>query len=83
MNYIHDSLVFRHTGFERTLKRARNDFFWVGIKTNIQTYFRHCEICQRAKGENIKPSRLLQPLPIPTKLWSSISMDFIEGPKSY
>jgi len=39
--------------------------------------------CQRAKGENTKPSRLLQPLPIPTRPWSSISMDFIEGlPKS-
>jgi hypothetical protein len=83
MNYIHDSLASGHMGFERTLKRARRDFFWVGMKSDIQTYIRHCEVCQRAKGENTKPLGLLQPLPIPTRPWSSISMDFIEGlPKS-
>ena len=83
LNYIHDSPTSGHTGFERTLKRARRDFFWVGMKSDIQTYIKHCEVCQRAKGENTKPSGLLQPLPIPTRPWSSISMDFIEGlPKS-
>ena len=83
MNYIHDSLASGHTGFERTLKRARRDFFWVGMKSDIQTYIRHCEVCQRAKRENTKPLGLLQPLPIPTRPWSSISIDFIEGlPKS-
>jgi len=83
MNYIHDSPILGHTGFERTLKNVRRDFFWVGMKSDIQTYIRRCEVCQRAKWENTKPSRLLQPLPIPTRPWSSISMDFIEGlPKS-
>ena len=83
MNYIHDSLASGHTGFERTLKRARRDFFWVGMKSDIQTYIRHCEVCQRAKRESTKPLGLLQPLPIPTRPWSSISIDFIEGlPKS-
>jgi hypothetical protein len=61
MNYIHDSLASGHMGFERTLKRARRDFFWVGMKSDIQTYIRHCEVCQRAKGENTKPLGLLQP----------------------
>ena len=83
LNYIHDSPSSGHTGFERTLKRARRDLFWVGMKSDIQTYIKHYEVCQRAKGENIKPFGLLQPLPIPTRPWSSISMDFIEGlPKS-
>jgi len=83
LNNIHDSPSSGHTGFERTLKRARRDFFWVGMKSDIQTYIKQCEVCQRAKGENTKPSGLLQPLPIPIRPWSSISMDFIEGlPKS-
>jgi hypothetical protein len=49
MNYIHDSPILGHTGFERTLKNVRRDFFWVGMKSDIQTYIRRCEVCQRAK----------------------------------
>lgn len=83
LDYIHDSPTSGHSGVERTLNRARNFFFWKGMKVEIQTYIRQCEVCQRAKGLNTKPAGLLQPLPIPTQPWSSISMDFIEGlPKS-
>ena len=31
------------------------------------------------KHENCRPAGLLQPLPIPSKSWLVVSMDFIEG----
>ena len=38
---------------------------------------------QHNKGETTPLSGLLEPLPIPTRIWTDISMDFIEGlPKS-
>ena len=40
-------------------------------------------IYQRNKSNNLSPGGLLQPLPIPTQVWTNISMDFIGGqPKS-
>lgn len=42
------------------------------------------KICHRIKLDTSKPTRLLQPLPIPVKPWVDISMEFVEGiPKSF
>ncbi|XP_071927614.1 uncharacterized protein [Coffea arabica] len=38
-----------------------------------------CDVFQRNKSDNTAYLGLLQPLPIPEKIWSDISMDFIEG----
>ena len=42
-------------------------------------YVKGCDICNRCKHENIRPPRLLQPLPVPDQAWTHISMDFIKG----
>lgn len=57
----------------------RADFFWTGLRTFVKQYKRECDICQRMKGETISPAGLSQPLPIPERNWTEISMDFIEG----
>uniref|UniRef100_A0A2N9HH28 Reverse transcriptase n=1 Tax=Fagus sylvatica TaxID=28930 RepID=A0A2N9HH28_FAGSY len=76
---IHDSPLGGHSGYLKTLHRAKQDWFWHGMKKDIKAYIRGCDTCQRLKHETSKPAGLLQPLAIPPRPWHSISMDFVEG----
>lgn len=77
--FVHSDPLAGHFDFERTMQRAKRDFFWKGMKKDLKRFIRECAICQQNKNENISPAGLLQPLPIPLQVWSDISMDFVEG----
>jgi hypothetical protein len=79
LQFVHSSPLAGHAGYDKTIHRARKDFFWTGMKSDVKRFIRECDICQRVKAENVSPAGLLQPLPIPDRPWLSISMDFIEG----
>lgn len=49
------------------------------MQRDVKEFIFNCESCARCKNENIATPGLLQPLPIPEGVWSSISMDFVEG----
>ena len=68
-----------HFGDQKTTDYVRRWFWWPGIMKDVRSFCRTCEPCQRAKGSNKSPKGKLHPLPIPTKPWDSIGMDFI-GP---
>lgn len=80
---MHSSAVGGHSGVRATYQRVRKQYYWPGIKKQVEDWVRQCQLCQQAKHENTLPAGLLQPLPIPTRPWSHITMDFIDGlPKS-
>lgn len=76
INEIHSST---HEGYHKTLHRGHSIFYWKGIRQQVKEFIKQCDTCQRHKTENLPPTGLLQPLPIPTQVWSDISMDFVEG----
>lgn len=83
LQWLHDSATGGHSGRDHTAARIKALFFWKGMSKDIQTYMRECTICQRHKADQAASPGLLQPLPIPGRIWESISMDFVEGlPKS-
>ncbi|KAH9313586.1 hypothetical protein KI387_022213 [Taxus chinensis] len=74
---LHASLVGGHFGFLKTYHRIKREFFWEGLKGDVQNFVSECLVCQQNKGETIKTPDLLQPLPIPSQRWEEVSVDFI------
>ena len=80
---LHTSPVGGHSGFLKTYHRVKKEFFWDGLKTDVQSFVVECLVCQQNKVEKINTPGLLQPLSIPSQRWEEVSMDFIIGlPKS-
>lgn len=80
---FHASLLGGHSGFFRTYRRLAAVVYWEGMKSDIRDFVAECDTCQRNKFDNLSPAGLLQPLPVPTQVWTDVSMDFIGGlPKS-
>ena len=79
----HDSLLAGHFGIRKTVELISRDYWWPGLRKFVKDYIRTCDACARSKVPRHLPHGLLQPLPIPTRPWESISMDFITDlPKS-
>ncbi|WVZ14456.1 hypothetical protein V8G54_012022 [Vigna mungo] len=76
---LHESPIGGHSGYFRTFKRVAGVLYWEGMKRDIKEFVMQCAVCQCNKTETLAPAVLLQPLPIPTQVWSDISMDFIGG----
>jgi hypothetical protein len=79
LEFIHSNPIAGHSGFHKCLHHARTDFFWKGMCSDIKKFIQECSVCQVGKPETLHPPGLLHPLPIPSRVWSDISMDFIEG----
>jgi hypothetical protein len=67
----------------KTYHRVKREFFWDGLKTDVQRFVAEFLFFQQNKVEIIKTPGLLQPLAIPSQRWEEVSMGFITGlPKS-
>jgi hypothetical protein len=73
----HDAVIAGHQGIERTYSTLQKYFYWPKMINDIRKYVNSCDACQRNKASQQLPIGLLQPLSIPTKRWTHVSMDFI------
>ena len=74
---LHDTPISGHLGFEKTYDLLLRSFYWPKMDESVKRYIASCDACQRNKTSNQLPGGLLQPLPIPTRNWQQITMDFI------
>ena len=77
LRIFHDDLTAGHFGIAKTLEAVSRTFYWSKLRQFVEDYVKTCEKCSLNKSSRHKPYGELQPLPIPLRPWSSISMDFI------
>ncbi|XP_034899932.1 uncharacterized protein [Populus alba] len=75
----HSSPMGGHFGYHKTLSRLKQSFSWPQMRGTIKEFLRSCDVCQLYKTYSMRPAGLLRPLSIPDRVWTDISMDFIEG----
>lgn len=79
LTQFHASAIGGHEGVLKTFKGMVREVFWPGMRSDITEFIKACEIFQKNKYSTLSPAGFLTPLPIPTLVWSDISLDFVEG----
>ena len=60
-----------------TLAELVKNYYWPNLRDDVEQYVKSCVTCQQNRTQFRKEAGLLRPLPIPTKYWESVSMDFM------
>lgn len=75
----HDSIMTGHPGREATSAIMMRQFFWPNMLQDIRRFVRNCDVCCRNKAWRDRKHGFLKPLPIPSRIWKEISIDFVVG----
>ncbi|KAK3540670.1 hypothetical protein QTP70_034526 [Hemibagrus guttatus] len=74
---IHTSLGTGHPGINETFSLLKDRFWWPNMAADIRRYMQGCEECAMSKDPRHLPSGKLLPLPVPSRPWSHLGVDFI------
>ena len=79
LHECHDKPTGGHLGRDKTLAAVKLRFKWRGMDQVVEDYVTSCIRCQQNKPSNQLPAGELMPLPIPSRPWQQMGIDFI-GP---
>jgi len=65
-----------HLGYRKTLEYIRRWFWWPTIAEDVDSFCKSCGRCQVTKNTRQKPAGWLHTMPIPSRPWESVGMDF-------
>ncbi|KAF7807710.1 uncharacterized protein G2W53_039871 [Senna tora] len=73
---IHSGGLMWHFGVQKTLDMLNEHFSLPNMRKDVEKICAKCIACKQAKSKSM-PHGLYTPLPIPTKPWTDISMNFV------
>eukprot|EP00854_Cymbomonas_tetramitiformis_P034322 gene34322-biopygen25506 len=79
MKQAHASRTAGHVGRDKTLERIVWRFWWKNQSRDVGCWVATCPTCQAVRPRNTFPDGLLNPHPIPQRLWQVVGMDFVTG----
>ncbi|KAL5776938.1 hypothetical protein ACOSP7_009864 [Xanthoceras sorbifolium] len=65
MEEAHSSAYAMHPGSTKMYHTLKEHYWWKRMKKEIAGFVSRCLTCQQVKAEHQKPTRLMQPLPVP------------------
>ncbi|KAK3573722.1 hypothetical protein QTP86_032073 [Hemibagrus guttatus] len=77
MQWVHEAPSSGHPGIRRSTQLVRNRFWWPSLGSDVEEYVRSCPTCAQARTSRLLPEGLLEPLSIPRRPWSHLSVDFL------
>ena len=73
---VHTSLISRNFEVGKILAQLQKFFYWPQMNDTVSKYVKICVMCATRKPSN-KKLGLYTPLLVPSRLWESVSMDFV------
>jgi len=75
---LHAGGLVGHFGNEKIIEVIEYRFYWSGLKHDVAKHIGRCHTCQLAKQQK-QNTDLYTPLPVPSRPWQDVSMDFVLG----
>ena len=75
----HDASTAAHQGKTRTKKKILSKFFWPGIYSDIHSYIRTCDVCQKRSPKGRCSVAALQEMPLVYTPFEMVGIDIV-GP---
>ncbi|RVW78808.1 Transposon Ty3-I Gag-Pol polyprotein [Vitis vinifera] len=75
---LHGGGMGGHFGQDKTIALVEDRFFWPSLKKDVWKVIKQCRACQVGKVQS-KIRGYIRHLPVPSKPWEDLSMDFVLG----
>ncbi|KAK3553204.1 hypothetical protein QTP86_031796 [Hemibagrus guttatus] len=77
MRWVHEAPSSGHPGTRRSAQLVSRRFWWPSLGSDVEDFVRQCATCAQAQTSRQRPKGLLEPLPVPRRPWSHLSVDFL------
>ncbi|KAK3572382.1 hypothetical protein QTP86_032681 [Hemibagrus guttatus] len=77
MQWVHEAPSSGHPAIQQSTQLVHRRFWWPSLTSDVEEHVRACSTCAQTCTSRQLPEGLMEPLPIPQRPWSHLSVDFL------